>query len=276
MTKRALVLGGGGVAGIAWETGVLAGLAAGGVDCRTADKILGTSAGATVAAQITSGLPMEELFRRQADPVLQNTELPSGVSVERLMAMFEGMYRRGPDLATVRREAGALALAAETVPEAVRWGVIASRLPRHEWPREADIELVVVDATTGDHEVFARGSGVDLVDAVAASCAVPGVWPPVTIGASRYMDGGVRSGVNADLVAGFERVLILAPMDDAQLAGQIDLLEESGRVEVITPDEESAAAMGADPLDPAVRTPSAEAGYAQGRALAGRMAVFWE
>ena len=275
MTKRALVLGGGGVAGIAWETGVLAGLAAGGLDCLAADKILGTSAGATVAAQITSGLPMEELFRRQADPALHNTELPSGVTVESLVVLFEDMYRRGPDLATMRKEAGTLALAAETVDEPVRRGVIASRLPRHEWPRDADIELVAVDTATGEHRVFHRGSGVGLVDAVAASCAVPGVWPPVTIGATRYMDGGVRSGVNADLVAGYERVLILAPMDDVQLAGQIDLLEESGRVELITPDEESAAAMGADPLDPAVRPPSAEARRRQGLASAGRLSAFW-
>lgn len=275
MTKRALVLGGGGVAGIAWETGVLAGLAAGGVDGLAADKILGTSAGATVAAQITSGLPMEELFLRQADPALQNTELRSGVSVGSLVVLFEGMYRRESDLATMRKEAGTLALAAETVAEPVRRGVIASRLPRHEWPADADIELVAVDTATGEHQVFHRGSGVGLVDAVAASCAVPGVWPPVTIGATRYMDGGVRSGVNADLVAGYERVLILAPMDDVQLAGQIDLLEENGRVELVIPDEESAAAMGADPLDPAVRTPSAEAGYRQGLALAGRLSVFW-
>lgn len=274
MTKRALVLGGGGVAGIAWETGVLAGLAGGGVDCRAADKIIGTSAGATVAAQVTGDLPLDELYRRQTDPSLQNKELPSGVSVEELVSSFEALYQRTQDLAQVRREVGGLALAANTVPEPVRREVIAGRLPRHEWP-EADIALVTVDARTGEHRVFDRASGVDLVDAVAASCAVPGVWPPVTIGASRYMDGGVRSGVNADLAAGFDRVLILAPMEDPQLAGQVESLDEGGEVEVIIPDEASLAAMGADPLDPAVRTPSAEAGYAQGRSVAGRLTGFW-
>jgi NTE family protein len=152
--------------------------------------------------------------------------------------------------------------------------VIANRLPRHEWP-EADIALVAVDTATGEHRVFDRGSGVGLVDAVAASCAVPGVWPPVTIGAERYMDGGVRSGVNADLAAGFARVLVLAPLEDPQLAGQVESLGDGGEVEVIIPDKASLAAMGADPLDPAVRTPSAEAGHAQGRSIAGRLASFW-
>jgi NTE family protein len=274
MTKRALVLGGGGVAGIAWETGVLAGLAAGGLDCRIADKIVGTSAGATVAAQMTSGVPLDELYRRQADPAMQNKELPSGVSIEELVSSFEALYQRTQDLAQVRRDVGELALAARTVPEPVRREVIANRLPRHEWP-EADIALVAVDTATGEHRVFDRGSGVGLVDAVAASCAVPGVWPPVTIGAERYMDGGVRSGVNADLAAGFARVLVLAPLEDPQLAGQVESLGDGGEVEVIIPDKASLAAMGADPLDPAVRTPSAEAGHAQGRSIAGRLASFW-
>ncbi|MFC4584864.1 patatin-like phospholipase family protein [Sphaerisporangium corydalis] len=268
------MLGGGGVAGIAWETGVLAGLAEGGVDGRAADRIVGTSAGATVAAQVTSGVPLDELYRRQADPALQNKELPSGVSVEELVSSFEALYQRTQDLEQVRRQVGELALAAHTVPETVRREVIANRLPRHDWPG-ADIALVAVDAATGEHRVFDRSSGVDLVDAVAASCAVPGVWPPVTIGDGRYMDGGVRSGVNADLAAGFQRVLVLAPLEDPHLAGQVEALGYGGEVEVIIPDRASLAAMGADPLDPAVRTPSAEAGYAQGRSIAERLITFW-
>ncbi|MEU8269821.1 patatin-like phospholipase family protein [Sphaerisporangium sp. NPDC049002] len=274
MKKRALVLGGGGVAGIAWETGVLAGLAEGGVQCRAADKIIGTSAGATVAAQVTTDVPLEELYRRQADPALQNKELPSGIAVEELVSSFEALYQRTQDLAQVRREVGELALAARTVPEPVRREVIANRLPRHEWP-EADIALVAVDTSTGEPRVFDRASGVDLVDAVAASCAVPGVWPPVTIGAGRYMDGGVRSGVNADLAAGYDRVLVLAPLEDPQLARQVESLGTGAEVEVVIPDKASLSAMGADPLDPAVRTPCAEAGYAQGRAVADRLITFW-
>ncbi len=58
--------------------------------------------------------------------------------------------------------------------------------------------------------ISAGGTGV--VDAVGANCAVPGVWPPVTIGDRRFMDGGVRSVANADLAAGYERVVIVAPV----------------------------------------------------------------
>ncbi len=268
------MLGGGGVAGIAWMTGVLTALAEGGLDCRTADKIIGTSAGATVSAQVTSGLSFDELYRRQVDPALQARELPSGVPFQELVAVLEGLYRDSQDLGEIRRAVCRVALSAKTVSEEARREVIAGRLPRHEWP-EADMVLVAVDTATAEHRLFDRSSGVDLVDAVAASCAVPGVWPPVTIGDVRYTDGGVRSSVNADLAAGHDRVLIIAPMEDPQLAEQIASLGANAEVELVTPDEASVAAMGSDPLDPSTRTPTAEAGLAQGHSVAARLVKFW-
>ncbi|MEV0386294.1 patatin-like phospholipase family protein [Nonomuraea sp. NPDC050643] len=269
--RRALVLGGGGVAGIAWETGVLAALADEGVDTLTADRIIGTSAGSTVAAQITSGLPLAGLLARQIDPALQTTELSSGVAVEELWARFQQIYETPGDPAEQRREIGAMALAASTVGEAERRAVIEARLPVHKWP-ERDLVIVAVEALTGEPRLFGPDSGVELVDAVAASCAVPGVWPCVTIDGVRYMDGGVRTGTNADFAAGYDRVLVLAPMPEpAEPAwGRLD-----GAVEVIEPDAAALAAFGADPLAPEVRTPSAEAGYAQGRAVAARVAAMW-
>jgi NTE family protein len=75
---RALVLGGGGVAGIAWMTGLLAGLADAGQDVTGADLLVGTSAGAAVAAQVGSGLSLDALFARQTDPALQARENRSG------------------------------------------------------------------------------------------------------------------------------------------------------------------------------------------------------
>ncbi|MEV5887933.1 patatin-like phospholipase family protein [Nonomuraea fuscirosea] len=269
--KRALVLGGGGIAGIAWETGVLAGLADGGADVTDADRIIGTSAGSTVAAQVTSGLTLTELLARQTDPALQNAELRSGVSIEELGAVFQRISESSLDAVEQRREIGALALAADTVPETARREVIEARLPVHKWP-ERDVVVVAVDARTGEPRLFDPGSGVELVDAVAASCAVPVVWPCVTIDGARYMDGGVRTSANADLAAGFERVLVLAPMPEL---GEPSWLRLSGTVEVIEPDEAARAAFGADPLDPSSRTPSAEAGYAQGRAAAARIAEMW-
>jgi NTE family protein len=133
---------------------------------------------------------------------------------------------------------------------------------------------VAVDAESGAVRVFDRESGVSLIDAMAASCAVPGVWPPVTIGARRYVNGGVRSSDNADLAIGAARVVIVSPLGwDSPLPSLFPLrsvvsqLRADGtEVTVLAPDAASAAAIGPNPLDPATRTPAAEAGRAQGRA----------
>ncbi|WP_235834616.1 patatin-like phospholipase family protein [Actinomadura logoneensis] len=277
MTERtALVLGGGGVAGIAWEAGVLAGLAEAGMDVLGADLLVGTSAGSSVAAQVAAGLTPAELYARQTDPALQNRELvPRGVSVERVWEEITRILAENSDPEVVRREIGAFALAAETVSEEERYAVIEGRLPVHEWP-ERPLLVPAVDTATGEPVVWTKDSGVPLVDAVASSCAVPGVWPPVTIGDARYTDGGIRTMVNADLAAGCERVLIVAPMSDPALDEQVAALREAGAsVEVIVADEASVAAFGADPLSPDTRVPSAEAGKAQGVAAAAGIAERW-
>ncbi|HEY8046248.1 MAG TPA: patatin-like phospholipase family protein [Streptosporangiaceae bacterium] len=277
--QRALVLGGGGLSGIAWETGVLAGLAAAGADVSLADFVLGTSAGATVAAQLGSGLPLAGLFERQTVPALQSAELAPDIGrVAELMESWQQLPLEYPDPAGLRREVGQRALAAATVPEAERRAVIAGRLPRHSWPTRK-LAVVAVEAHTGDVRVFDKDSGADLVDAVTASCAIPGIWPPVTIGAGRYIDGGTRSAVNADLAAGYQRVLILAPMADPPLDEQVAGLTRAagaGSVLVLAPDDESLAAMGINPLDPAVRAPVAQAGYAQGERAAAGVARLWQ
>ena len=277
--ERALVLGGGGLSGIAWETGVLAGLAAGGADVTAAGFVLGTSAGATVAAQLGSGLPLSDLFERQTVPARQSAELsPDLGRVIELMESWEKLPLEYPDPAELRREVGQRALAVQTVPEAERRAVIAGRLPRHSWPSRK-LAVVAVEAHTGDVRVFDQDSGADLVDAVTASCAIPGIWPPVTIGGGRYIDGGTRSAVNADLAAGYQRVLILAPMADPSLDEQVAGLTRAsgdGSVQVLTPDDESIEAMGINPLDPGVRAPVAQAGYAQGQRAAAEVARRWQ
>ncbi|WIX87054.1 patatin-like phospholipase family protein [Amycolatopsis sp. DG1A-15b] len=135
--------------------------------------------------------------------------------------------------------------------------------------------IVAVDAETGEPRRFDRTSGVSLVDAVAASCAVPGVWPAVTIDGRRYVDGGVRSAENADYATGFTRVTVVSPLGvdaplpmEKPLPAVLDDLRAAGaEVTLITPDEAAKAAVGDNPLDPATRTPAAEAGRAQGAAL---------
>lgn len=265
------MLGGGGLAGIAWETGILAGLADEGLDVTGAELTIGTSAGSTVAAQVGSGLPLEELLRRQVDPSARSRELaPTGASGPEFLDTLARLMAETTDPPELRRRVGALALAADTVPEPVRRAVIAHRLPSTAWPDRA-LLIVAVDAATGEPRIFAQDSGVNLVDAVAASCAIPCVWPPVTIGGSRYMDGGVRSMANVDLATGCDRALVIAPITDDALWEPVD----GCRVEIITPDEQTLAAFGPDPLDPATRTPAAQAGRAQGRRCAEQVATFW-
>jgi NTE family protein len=271
--ERALVLGGGGVAGIAWMTGLLAGLADAGQDITDAEVIIGTSAGANVAAQIGSGLGLDELFARQTEPGQQSAEIVAELDVDELGAEMAKSLANVSSVQDALRQLGAWALTVQTVPEAARRAVIESRLPSHEWPARP-IRLTAVDCATGELRVIDAGSGVSLVDAVGASSAVPGVWPPVTIGGRRYMDGGVRSMDNADLAEGATRITVVSPFGlSAPIESPLPLrdiltrLRDGGaQVTVIEPDQASVAAMGANPLDPGTRAPAAHAGRAQGRA----------
>jgi NTE family protein len=143
--------------------------------------------------------------------------------------------------------------------------------------------ITAVDAYTGEPVVFDRHSGVDLVDAVAASCASGFAY---SIGGSRYIDGGYRSNAeNADLAAGYGRVLVLSPLGGRSrtpvdwgmhLATQVDELRARGsRVETVLPDSDSRNAFGSNLMDLSTRPPAARAGYDQGRAVAGQLTEFW-
>lgn len=281
MTRRAVVLGAGGPAGIAWEVGVIAGLKDAGVDLRHADLFVGTSAGSVVATQITSGLAIDKLFQQQVDADQQVRELTAPIDLNQLKADLARLKEGGGGAHEVLRRIGAWALAAKTVSEAQRREVIAARLPVHVWP-ERPLRVVAVDVENGERCVFDRSSGVDLIDAVAASCAVPGVWPPVTIGDRRYMDGGAYATENADLAIGCDHVLVVAltprppGLGVTSLDAALKVLRDSGvGVEVVHPDDATEAAfasVGGNLLDPSVRESAARAGRAQGRCIADRVA----
>lgn len=272
---EALVLGGGGVAGISWINGLLAGLADAGRDVTGVETIVGTSAGSTVAAQLGSGLGLEELYARQTEPGLQPAEIMVDLDLERFGARIAEVLRETATVAGVQRALGRFALDAATVSEPERRAVIESRLPSHAWPSSLALKIVAVDAESGQPRVFDKASGVSLVDAVTASSAVPGVWPPATIDGRRYVDGGVRSNENADYAVGASRVLVLAPLGGVQLlptdkplAQAVKELRAGGaEVAVVEPDEASLAAIGPNPLDPSTRRSTAKAGRAQGRRL---------
>ena len=277
--RKALVLGGGGVAGIAWELGVLDALMAAGVDLTTADRIVGTSAGSAVGAQLRTGESLESLCARQLVPTEQSAELQVESSLDSLIEQFAACFEGAPNALEVRRRLGAVALGAPTVEEAARIAVIESRLSSHEWS-ERELLVTAVDALTGEFRVFDKNSGVPLVSAVTASCAVPGIWPPVTIGDTRYMDGGVNSGTNADLADGCEVVVIIAPFAGGfgpTVESEAEALRSAGAiVEVITADAGATEAFGTNVLDPATRAPSLREGRRQGALEAQRIAKVWQ
>ena len=281
-TESALVLAGGGVAGIAWETGFLRGLSdeSPGLLERLLGPettLIGTSAGSTVAAQIATGIPVADLFERQVAE--ESAELAVTVDLQLLGGIMAEAISGASSPEESRRRLGVVAREAETPAPAVRRAVIEARLPRREWP-ERPLLIPAVDAVTGEFVVFDRSSGADLVDVVAASCAVPGVWPPVAIGDHLFMDGGTRTVANADLAAGARRVLVLVPSAEVSPLGravpdeQLEALAPA-RVRVVCADDASQEALGANPLDPATRVPSARAGREQGRRLAAELEAFW-
>jgi NTE family protein len=292
--QRALVLGGGGSAGNAWLIGVIAGLCDAGLDVTEADLIIGTSAGSTAAAQMTSATPAELLANILAAAPQQRTgsvgpdggRVPIGPAADH-MEMMSQIIAAAEDPADMRRRLGAAALDVDAASDGSgqpRWrATVAARLPGHHWP-ERTVQIVAVDAHTGAPVVFDRHSGVDLVDAVAASCAGGGF--SYGIGDSRYIDGGYRrSSENADLAAGYRRVLVLSPLGGRSraplhwgmhLAAQVDeLLAHGSRVETILPDSNSRDAFGDNMMDLSTRPPAARAGYDQGRARVGQLSEFW-
>jgi NTE family protein len=289
----ALVLGGGGSAGNAWLIGVIAGLREAGLDVTGADLIIGTSAGATAAVQVTSGTSAELLAAIVAAPPRPRTgtaapdsgPVPTRPATNHLETT-SAIIAAAEDAADMRRRMGAWALekaAASHSSAQTQWrATVAARLPSQLWPRRR-ILITAVDAHTGEPVVFDRHSGVDLVDAVAASCSSGFAY---SIGDSRYIDGGYRSNAeNADLAAGYARVLVLSPFGGSSrtpaswgmhLATQVDELRARGsRVETIFPDSSSRTAFGDNVMDLSTRPPAARAGSDQGRALAEKLTEFW-
>ena len=154
-------------------------------------------------------------------------------------------------------------------------------MPSPRWPQRA-LLITAVDANTGEPVVFDRHSGVDLVDAVAASCA-SGL--PYRIGKNRFIDGGYRRNENADLAAGYRRVLVLSPFGGRtrhplrwrmQLAAQVDdLCGRGSSVETILPDSDEKHLFGINAVDPHLRSVAARAGFDLAVSLTERLIEFW-
>ena len=293
----ALVLGGGGAAGQAWQIGIIAGLAEAGLDMtEAADLVIGTSSGATAAAQVRSGIPPAELLASVLSPPMQpvgqnRRERPPALPMTTVFERMRSISAAATSAVDLQRAMGAFGLECDSIlgPTAGQHrAVVAARLPRHEWP-DRPIIVVAVNAHTGELATFDRDSGVELVDAVTAGTALPGSSPTISINGTHYINGGVRSPENADLASGYANVVVLSPfggrsgtLPEGQfeglrrppewgmdLEGQVEALRKQGsRVEVITPGADSRAAMGTNQMDPATRIPAARAGFAQGKEAA--------
>ena len=265
----ALVLGGGGNAGVAWEIGVLHGLIDNGADVRSADTVVGTSAGAVVAVRLLSVADTGQLYAEARRPV---DEAPMDLDYAALERSWAAAAV-GTDSATEARvRIGDLARGATTMPPERRREEIAAKLPVLEWP-DRRLLISAVHAGTGRAASFDRDSA-PLLDAVAASCAVPGVWPPVDVHGEPYIDGAVRSNVNVDLAAGAGRVVVLAPLAPlGGMARELARLPEGTRSHVIEADEGSRTAFGANPLDPRTGPAAAREGYRQGALAAADVAA---
>lgn len=284
--KRALVLGGGGTVGIAWETGIVAGLLEDGIDVREADLIIGTSAGSVVGTHLAHGADPAQLLEQQhapREPRALGDAAPdmSGVTaVFRTWASFDEMTQEHC------AQIGRLALEAKTMPEE-EWiaGFAGDRWPG--WP-ERPLLTTAVECESGEFRTFHRDSGVPIERAVAASCAVPGLFPPVTIDGRRFTDGGVRSGTSADLAQRIEPdvVLMIAPMGARpggiggliarQLAREKGELEAVGaQVRLVQLDAAALEAAGPNFLDPARAPASADAGRTQAKRISAELRDFW-
>lgn len=271
------MLGSGGLTGIAWELGLLTGLAERGIDLTGADLVVGTSAGSVVGAQITSGTSLTELYQAQLAP--PNGEITASMS-RRLQLHYVSAVMLSRNAARARVRLGRISLASPPLAEEVRREVIAARLPTHDWPSQR-LLITAVDAETGEPTTFSADSGAGLIEAVAASCAVPGVWPPVVINGRRWMDGGMRSSANADLAAGYERIVVLAPIAQGfralpSASRQCRALTAAGHsVTLVTPDQQALAAIGRNMLSPVQAAPAAQAGRAQAAAATDAAARVW-
>jgi NTE family protein len=304
---RALVLGGGGVTGIAWETGVLHGLAEAGFDIRNWDMVVGTSAGSVVGAKLLGAPDFAGWFEEQLlDDTTSDDEIVLALAGwVGARCIFAGRRRRlgwlprmwltattaeafvrhaarprsrlarlvgeepgprqisGPNPLLAR--AAALGLVARTAPQARFIEVISDAIdPVRDWPRGLVVTAIALDGST---VAFDEHSGVELVRAVAASTAVPLLFPPIVVGGRAYIDGGIGSQTHADVAAGIDEVLVIAPINTGALDSETTgIVGAGGRVDVIRPSTKGAAALGRqlELLDPARRSLAARSGHEDG------------
>lgn len=271
-----VILGGGGVVGLAWEIGLLTGLDDVAVDLRTASRIIGTSAGAFAAVSWLSHPSLESAFARQIDE--SSREISAKVDPQ-LRRSIEAIFEQAQgDAEVAGRLLGDLAKASSTVTQDERFAVVRDRLGTDRWP-VGQLGITAIDADTGKRHILDSHSGIGLVEATAASGAVAGIWPMVTAGGRNWIDGGMVSTANAELAADFANAVVIAPSpknaSGSTVWDEISRLSKNNRCLVVTPDDSSTTAMGSNPLDPTCRAATAQAAREQGRLLGTSILEQW-
>ncbi len=297
--RCALVLGGGGPLGVAWEAGLLQGWAQGwqqfvqqegtagssgsavSRDSRYSasalalfleGRIIGTSAGAIVGAHLAVHDSIEPLVAQQSQSLGDDT--PRGPGMTKFLAAFFKAKLFTRSMPSLRRSLGRSARRMALPGEAGFVAAIArSYAPKGGWPAGRELLVTVVDAESGELHAWTSESGVPLALAVTASCAVPCAFPLVHVNGRSYMDGGVGSSTNTALARGCDRVLILDPLGRMFGGSPLDaerraLEAEGSRTLAFLPDQAVAAAIGRNFLDTTRRAQVCELARAQGLSTA--------
>jgi NTE family protein len=214
--RRGLSLGGGGLFFVAWQVAYLQELAQRGIELGGAQKVVGTSAGSLVSSVLEAGnlgRLHKELSVLARVPKVIGALAPAGrlnPSQERARDLFG--FAEDCEPGTIRA-IGHAALAARAPGPSVMPRNVGLILASRRWPSPA-LNITCVDAYTGERCVVTQSARVPVTRAVAASSAVPGLFTPQPILDRRCMDGGVSgTGTHLDLLAGCERVVVLALTD---------------------------------------------------------------
>jgi NTE family protein len=188
--------------GRAWQVGLVDGFAGQGIDLGTGDLIIGTSAGAVVGAQLALKRGFGAPPKIDAAPPVY-----PGSMVDLATAMARAAQSSEPE--PIRAEIGRMALNAQTISEeeSLSRSMFAPFVGQ-AWPNQ--LRVTSVNARTGQLRIWDASSGAPLERAIAASTAAPCIWPAITIDGERYIDGGVRSTLNADLAIGCNIVIAVS------------------------------------------------------------------